>query len=73
MTSTARDTRYGRRGGRWAETRTGADVCATCCNGTARYTATRGGESWPVCTSCRDQGVRVGSEAIFTPIGEGSG
>ena len=69
MTSSARDTRYGRRGGRWAETRTGA-TCRTCANGDARYLATHRyhGDSWPVCGTCRAQGERLDAPITYGPL-----
>lgn len=69
MSATA-DKRYGRRGGRWAETRDGTDVCDTCKNGVARFHAELDGEQWRVCTGCRDQGQRLGARATYTPLTE---
>lgn len=61
MTSTAADSRYGRQGGRWAETRTGPNLCHTCHNGSAAWTATHTdtGETWQVCHSCRQQAAEA--------------
>lgn len=73
MTSSARDKVWGRQGGRWAETRDTA-TCLTCRNGTARWACTRndrlGGlaETWPVCTSCKDQGERLSRVLTYEPL-----
>ena len=69
MTSSARDVRYGRRGGRWAETRNGA-TCVTCRNGDARYTARHDttGEQWRVCETCAVQAKRLNAPITFGPL-----
>ena len=69
MTSTARDKRYGRRGGRWAETRKGA-TCQTCRNGDARYRARHEntGEAWSVCETCAVQAKRLRAPITFEPL-----
>jgi hypothetical protein len=66
---TAADTRYGRQGGRWAQTRADA-TCATCRNGDARFTATHltTGERWPVCGTCRAQGERLDAPITYQPL-----
>lgn len=69
---TARDIRYGRRGGTWLVERSGPDVCATCRNGTARFRAChkQTGERWRVCARCRRQGQKYGAPISYTPIDE---
>ncbi len=66
---TARDVRYGRRGGGWAETREGA-TCLTCRNADARWIAhlEDTGSWWPVCGSCRAQAVRVSADVTHQPL-----
>jgi hypothetical protein len=58
--SVTADKRYGRQGGRWAPTRTGA-TCRTCANNDARFMARHRttGDQWPVCGACRMQGERL--------------
>lgn len=62
---TAQDVRYGRRGGRWAPKgldRSTPGVCATCCRGDARYTATSTSDpddSWSMCVTCAAQAERL--------------
>lgn len=76
MSATA-DKRYGRQGGRWltpvaadAERQPGPDICHTCRRGTPRFTARHleTGESWPVCVTCRDQGVRYKAAVIYEQL-----
>jgi hypothetical protein len=77
---TAADTRYGRRGGRWAPKgldRSTPGVCATCCRGDARYTATNtrtpNERPWPVCATCADQGRRLSPSLTYQPIAQETG
>jgi hypothetical protein len=53
-------------------------TCATCDRNPASYTAQRKGsgigggrarlESWPVCSSCREQGERNRCEITYAPL-----
>jgi hypothetical protein len=69
MTSTARDKIYGRRGGRWAETRKGA-TCQTCRNGDARHEVRHEvtGELWRSCETCAVQAKRLRAPVTFGPL-----
>ncbi len=71
MTSSARDKRYGRQGGRWCEPIPGA-TCQTCRAGTARYAArhdTDGGR-WRMCEMCAAQARRLKAPITFEPLDE---
>lgn len=77
MTSSARDARYGRRGGGWAETHVDA-TCATCRNGTAKWLArldptigaVQGHEAdgWLVCNRCKEQAERLTTRVIHEAL-----
>lgn len=61
MTSTARDARYGRRGGAWAEPIPGA-TCGICRLGDIAWMAlvrdpltSMAVRAWPMCNNCRDR------------------
>jgi len=68
VTSTASDVRYGRRGGRWAVTRKGKDICATCRNNDAHWLAQLRGDEWQVCNRCRTQAEQYSPSMTFEAL-----